>query len=345
MMRISNEKLRQIARELLEQRGVNTEHAEAVVDTLVTTSLRGVDTHGVRLLPLYLKMLDSGKCNSSPRLRFEQCGPTSYSLDADFALGPVAAVAAVKKTAQAAVGYGNATVSVKNANHFGAAGYYAARLADLGMIGMVFSNANALVAPYNGRTAVFGTNPIAIAARGNNDDLFLLDMATSQISYSKVVIHRQNGRPLEPGWVIDTNGAITVDPTQSTFLAPLGGYKGQGLAMAVEILCSVLTNSAFDHEISPVLSPKVENAAHAPSFLFMALDISSFTDPINFRNRLSELIEHVRQAPSTTDGAVLVPGDKELACHRERTRTGIPIDEIFWNELTHDLNYANTATS
>src|SRR6266404_1646901 len=201
------------------------------------------------------------------------------------------------------------------------------------MIGMVFTNTNALVTPYNGSTVVFGTNAIAISAPGEGEDLFLLDMATSQTSFSKVMINRANNHPLEVGWATDGSGAPTLSPAEAVFLSPLGGYKGQGLAMAVQILCALLTNSAFDHELLDVLSSEIDDPRHAPSHLMIGLGIKCFTEVSSFKRRLSALMTHVRAQSSTTGGAIVNPGDKERVCRHQRELHGIPVDCALWKEL------------
>jgi LDH2 family malate/lactate/ureidoglycolate dehydrogenase len=194
-------------------------------------------------------------------------------------------------------------------------------MARQGLLGLVFSNSDALVAPHGGRRPAFGTNPISLAARGEGDDLFCADFATSQVSYSKVRHHRAHGLPLEPGWV--------VAGVEDTVLKPLGGHKGQCLGMMVEILCSLLAGMPLDAELSHLYSEPYD-APRRVAHLFVALDIAAFREPEAFRRDLSRLLGEVRAEPALAGERVLVPGDLEAASAAERRVRGIPLDDEEW---------------
>ena len=187
------------------RRGLPAEHAAYVVDGLLEASLRGIDTHGVRLFPTYLAELDGGRSRARPELRWSG-ERAARTLDAGGALGLVAGRVAADEAVRLARELGVGAVSVRDSNHFGAASVYTLAMARQGVLGLAFTNSDALVAPHGGRRPVFGTNPISLAARGDGDDLFCADFATSQVSYSKVKHHRAHGLPLEPGWVVEGGG-------------------------------------------------------------------------------------------------------------------------------------------
>jgi LDH2 family malate/lactate/ureidoglycolate dehydrogenase len=215
-------------------------------------------------------------------------------------------------------GVGIATVA--NANHFGAASVYTLAMARQGVLGLALSNSDALVAPHGGARAVFGTNPISLAAQGKGDDLFCADFATSQVSYSKVKHHQAHGLPLDPGWVVD--GA----------LKPLGGHKGQCLGMMVEILCALLAGMPLDHELSHLYAPPYDEPRRV-SHLFLALDIAAFRDPQELRGQLSRLMEIVRSQPAAGAERVIAPGDLEEETAMLRRVQGIPLAEEEWQAL------------
>jgi ureidoglycolate dehydrogenase (NAD+) len=322
LKRIPADTLAPILREALLRRGVPEEPAGWVVDGLIGTSLRGIDTHGVRLFPTYIAELDGGRSLPNPDLRFSGEARAARVLDAGHALGLVAGRVAAAEAVRLAKENGVGAVSVRNSNHFGAASVYTLQMAREGVLGFSFTNSDALVAPANGLVPLFGTNPVSLAAAGKGDDLFCADFATSQVSYSKVKHHRAHGLPLEPGWVVESGGEVAA-------LQPLGGHKGQCLGMMVEILCAVLSGMPLDHELSHLYAPPFDEPRRVAHF-FLALDLGAFREPGDFRMDLSRLLAAVRSAPGES---VIAPGDLESEVEAERRANGIPLEDEEWDGL------------
>ncbi len=310
----------------LEEQRLTPEHAGFVADTLVETSLLGIDTHGVRLLPTYALELQGGRANPRPELRFDERLPAVAVLDADDALGVVAGNVAMRSTSARAAKLGIAATAVRNSNHFGAAGHYARIAARTDQIGLVFSNSDALVVPTNGKVPLNGTNPLAVAAPAAGEE-FLLDMATSQTAYSRVKHFLANGLPLPRGWATDASGEDAAASRAVAALLPLGGYKGQGLGMMVQILTTVLTNLPFDAELSHLYEPPYDAPRRVGHF-FVAIEIAAFAEVETFKRRLSELLARFRRSPPAVDGTnVIVPGDLERQSRERRLQTGIPLGQ------------------
>ena len=186
MKYLNPDKARRICEQAVLRRGVSQEQAQWFAHALVDTSLMGIDTHGLRLLPLYLRELDEGRSNPAPLFKvLRQRGGTA-TLDADSALGTVAGMHAARLAAELAVQHGIGAVAVGNSNHFGAASVYGLEIAARGMMCLITTSAAARMAPFNGKKPMFGTNPICFAAPAGKDRTFLFDMATSQISYSQI---------------------------------------------------------------------------------------------------------------------------------------------------------------
>ncbi len=340
------ERLAEIVDRALAARDVPPLHRRYVVEGLVETSLRGVDTHGVRLFPTYLAELDGGRARARPDLRWIGAGSSARVLEAGGALGLVAGRTAVAETVRLAKEHGAAAVAVRDSNHLGAASCYSLRMARQGVLGLAFTNSDALVAPFQGRAKAVGTNPISLAARGEGDDLFCADFATSQASFSRVRAHLEAGRPLGPGWAIDAQGrdlseagsAAGAAAGPPAALSPLGGsagHKGECLGLMVEILTAVLAGEPLDHELTPLYDPPFDRPRRI-AHLFIGLDIGAFTDPADFRGRLSALLRHVRSI-ETRDGArARTPGDPEAEATALRRRGGIPLTEQeleWWHQL------------
>lgn len=330
--------LDRIMRSALLRRGLSAEHAGWVVDGLLETSLRGIDTHGVRLFPTYAAELDGGRSRARPELAWVDAvdggggGKTRAArlLDAGGALGLVAGRFACDEAVRLARENGVGTVAVRNSNHFGAGSVYTLAMARQGVLGLSFTNSDALVAPFNGLRPLFGTNPISMAVQGEGEELFCSDFATSQVSYSKVKHHKAQGIPLQPGWAVTGDGRDVAEAAEEgaevSALKPLGGHKGQCLGMMVEILCAVLTGMPLDHQLSHLYIEPYDEPRKV-SHLFLALDVAAFQSPASFRAGLSRFLDLVREQPAIDGERVVVPGDPEAASTAIRRQEGIPLED------------------
>ncbi len=310
--------VRRVATAALEAKGVK--EAADVAEVLVETSLLGVHTHGIRLLGSYLTELDRGVAVAEPELAVRKDSGSVMHLDAGDALGVVAGLRGVELAVERAKRFGVGVVGVQRSNHFGAAGCYARRIAASGLLGFVTTSAANRVAPFGGTEPLFGTNPIAIAY----GDEFCLDMATSQVCFGEIKERGRTGTPLEPGWAVDSNGLSTTDPALASALAPLGGYKGQGLAMAVTVLTAVLVGGPLDFEMPHIgTADEGRRVAH----LLIAVDPDALGGRDQAGQAMDRLIGAVRSnSPADSDVPVLIPGDPQRA-HRERQlREGIELD-------------------
>jgi LDH2 family malate/lactate/ureidoglycolate dehydrogenase len=327
--RVSADVLSRFMQSALVARRVSPEHAEMLAAGLLRVSLRGVDTHGIRLFPTYISELDGGRARAQPRLEWSQAGGAARRLDADGALGLVAGTIASREAVRVAREQGIAAVSVFDSNHFGAASAFTLEMASAGVIGISMTNADALIAPFGGTRVVSGTNPLSIAVAGDDGEMFCLDMATSQVAYSYIKQWLARGQPVATGWAIrpdgsDAAGARSADEISA--IQPLGGYKGHGLAMAITLLCAGLANMPFDYELSHLYVPPFDTPRQV-AHLFIALDVRAFLDPVVFRRRITEYLRHVRREPPAEGRAVHAPGDLEAIAYRDRVEHGIPMTD------------------
>jgi LDH2 family malate/lactate/ureidoglycolate dehydrogenase len=324
--------LARLMEDALRRRGLPEEHVAWVVDGLLEASLRGIDTHGVRLFPTYLAELDGGRSRARPEFRWLGKAPAARLLDAGHALGLVAGRAACAEAVRLAREQGLGAVAVRNSNHFGAASIYTLEMARQGVLGLSFTNSDALVAPHHGLRPLFGTNPISLAVGGLGEDLFCADFATSQVSYSKVKHLQAQGLPPEPGWAVTADGGDAAQGGGIAALKPLGGYKGHCLGMMVEILCALLAGMPLDHELSHLYAPPYDEPRRV-AHLFLALDVAAFREPGEFRQDLSRLLGIVRGQPAVDGERVIAPGDLESEAAAARRAHGIPMDEEEWRQF------------
>jgi len=247
-------------------------------------------------------------------------------------LGQVISSICVEHAIRLASEHGLGMVTTRESNHFGAAAWWAARIARTGKIGLAFCNASPIVAPWQGREGRFGTNPICMAVPAGRRDPWLLDMATTTVAANRIFKAHTNREPSVPaGWAMDRDGVPTTDTeaAYSGLLMPLGGYKGSGLAMMVEILCGVIGGGAMSTELGGI---RIRGKPVRASQTFLAIDVERMRP--DFRERIDWLIEEVKSAaPAAGYEEVLVANEPELRVERERLVSGIPVPEGTYEAL------------
>ncbi len=333
-------RLRRFSEALLESASVPKQHAALIAECLVASNLRGVDSHGVQLLPVYVEALknDNVDLHTKGALASEAGACAVY--DGMNGLGQVIAAESCNIAVRLAVAHGMGFVTVRESNHFGAAAFWAQRMAQAGMLGIVMCNATPLVAPWQGKEARLGTNPICMALPG--EDIWLLDMATTTVALNRIWKADANHEEEIPaGWAMDKDGVPTTS-TQAAlkgFPMPLGGYKGTGLATMVEILCAVLSGSAMATELGGL---RMKGKKMRVGQAFIAIDVTRFSPLDEFTSRMRRLREMVKDtAPAPGYDEVLMAGEPEWRAEAERSERGIPITVPIWNkllELARSLN-------
>ncbi len=324
-IRVSPEKLSACMKEMLSKVHVRNDVAAYVIEGLVQTSLRGVDSHGVRLLPHYLKGVKGGRINPNPKYVFKRTSASTGMFDADHTFGHAAGMEAARKAVELAKEAGTGHVAVYNSSHFGAAAYYALEIAKHDMIGFSFTNTDALVKSYGGRERFLGNNPIAFTVPCNGEEPLCLDMATSVVTFNKVRQLREAGLKAPSGVGADRNGKETTDTDKITTLLPIGGYKGYGLSLMIEVLCSLLTGMPHGPNIPKMFEAPMSQHRTLGHFV-IAIRIDCFQPILTFKEQMSRLMEELRRSPAMEkDIPIMVAGDPEKKHFIERVKNGIPL--------------------
>lgn len=327
--RYDAERLRQWMLIEMEKRNVAHYVAANVVSSVIETSLRGVDSHGINLFPHYCAVSQSGRINLTPNLIRSQTSASLAILDADWSFGHHAGALAMTYAQELASETGFALVNVTNSSHFGAAAYFSLRAARDDFMSFAFTNADSLVKAHNAKEAFFGTNPVCFAAPMDGEDPLCLDMATSTIPWNRIKNHRIENQSIEPGLAFDADGNTVADPHRAVSLAPTGSYKGFGLGLMVEVICSVLTGGIIGKDIAPMYAniANHRDIRHA----FIALDLSKITDVGRFKAQITDMARRIRSLDPLGMDEVMVPGDPEKKAMSKRTVIGIPV-----NSIVHD---------
>ena len=327
--------------------GMSDAHADTTAEMMVETDLRGVDSHGISMLPSYDKEFRAGRLNMRPVFKTVREMPAIALLDADRSLGHPVSVHAMNLAVDKCLKAGVAVVAVYNSHHFGAAGCYSRIAADRGVIGMVTASTRGVtMVPTFGAEPVMGTNPLAFAAPTKKNSPFELDMATTTVAAGKVKVYKLNHRPLPQGWVVDGCGKAVTEPEDAFHyvfdkpeggITPLGGarevggHKGYGLAVMVHILGGVLAGASF----SPIRNKTQKPSdPHNIGHFFMAIDPKAFRGEGEFEADLDQVIDVLHGAKRADPSQpVLVAGDPEMATRAERLKNGVPVPDDLMGQL------------
>jgi LDH2 family malate/lactate/ureidoglycolate dehydrogenase len=346
-MRVPAPQIREQLLSVLQAWGMSKAHADTTAEMMVETDLRGVDSHGISMLPSYDRELRGGRLNMRPSFKIVREGPAMALIDADASLGHPVSVYAMNLAVDKCRQSGVAVVSVVNSHHFGAAGCYSRIAADRGVIGMVTSATRGVtMVPTFAAEPVMGTNPLAFAAPARRNPPFQLDMATTTVAAGKVKVHKLNHRPVPPGWVVDDQGRAVTDPEEAfryVFERPqggitplggqreVGGHKGYGLAVMVHILGGTLGGASF----SPIRNQTQKPSdPHNIGHFFLTIDPRAFRAAGEFERDLDQVIDVLHGARRADPAQpVLVAGDPEMATRAERLRDGVPIPDDLMDQL------------
>ncbi|RVB78743.1 MULTISPECIES: non-ribosomal peptide synthetase [unclassified Mesorhizobium] len=332
---VTIESLRAYGREALTRAGLSLKGAEIVAEVQLEASLRGQPTHDMVSIPRYAVRIASGKINADPQIRIEHETTTIARIDGDNGPGQWVSTVAMDLAIQKAGRHGVGIVGVRRSNHFGAAGHYVWQAAKNGLIGLCTTNGPLILAPTGGVTPTFGNNPLGVGIPAGRHFPILLDVAMSVAPRGKIGLSVAEGSPLPPGWILDRSGRPSTDlgDLAAGLGVPIGGHKGYGLALVMEVLAGVLSGAGFgsDHH-----QDRLRESAQAPDYghFFMALDPQRFMPASEFTERVDRLIEQTRNG-ERAEGAteILIPGEMELRAREESLREGVRLRSSTYRAL------------
>ena len=328
--------------------GVPEDEARICADVLITSDLRGIESHGVGRLKYYYDRIQAGVHSTTTEMEIVKETETTAVVDGHHGMGHVIAYRSMRLAMDKARSYGLGAVTVRNGNHFGIAGYYPLMAVKEGMMGLAVTNARPSIAPTFGTEPMLGTNPIAFAAPSDLPYPFCFDGATSIAQRGKIEVAARAEKLVPEGWVIDAEGHPATDPVQiledigraAAALLPLGGagellagYKGYDLATMVEILSASLCGGMFMKDLLGF----AEDGSHRPYMLghfFLALDIKCFI-PVEVSRRITGQIMRALQSSRKAPGQdrIYVAGEKECEAERLVRERGIPVNHNLRREL------------
>jgi len=341
-IRVESDALRAFCVRVLRRMDVPEEDARITADVLVSADMRGTSSHGVARLRRYVNGLRDGMMIAQPGTEVVAETPTTVLMDAGGGLGQPVSYRAMERAIEKAERYGTGFATVRNSNHFGIAGYYAMMALDHDCIGISMTNASVLVVPTFGRDAMLGTNPISLAAPAGEEWPFVLDMATSTVPRGKLEVYQRLEKSIPLGWATDETGEPTAETGQvlqnlkeraGGGLLPLGGagellggHKGYGLTLLVDILCGVLPGAAYAN----LVYPKDEEGNSLPSAIghfFGAWRVDAFRPVEAFKDAMDDLQQRLKNAPKAEgQDRIYIHGEKEYEQAEENARRGVPLN-------------------
>ncbi len=319
-------KLYDLTFKILTKAGLNKFSANSVSVGLCEASYRGTDSHGIRLLPHYVNSALLGRKNPKPQFKTKKKYNSLICLDADDAFGHAAGFKAMEIGSKIANKNGIVGISVINSTHPGAMATIIQQGVKNNFIVFGFTNANALILNFNGKDAFFGTNPICFGAPRGKNDFYCLDMATSKISFNKVLSFRENNKKLNLNEVANKSGNITRDPHAANYVLPTGEYKGYGLASMIEILCGIYSGMNYGTSIPDMFNSDMKTKRKISQFYIMIKTDAAISHKL-FLNRMKNLAKEVRSAKNIKGKKVMLPNDPETIKYKINKKRGIKIDK------------------
>jgi LDH2 family malate/lactate/ureidoglycolate dehydrogenase len=319
---------------VLQAAGVDEQESRVVADNLIIASMRGIDSHGIIRLPVYVERLEAGLIAPRTEVSIVRQTPGTCVLDAHNGWGAVAGLNGMREAIARARQVGTGVAVVRRSNHFGIAAYFAQEALAAGMIGVAMTNASASMSPWGGRQPYLGTNPICVAVPAGRERPVIYDGATSVVAIGKLVLAAKKGEKIPPIWAADESGQPTTDPRVAVKVGnmlPMGGYKGYGFSLMVDVLSGILAGAAFGPHIS---SLRKLDAPQDLGHFFAALDIAAFTDPAAFQSEMERMVREIRESPRASGSErIYLPGEIEWEFEERRRQEGIPVPPEVLEEL------------
>lgn len=336
-MKVMPDRLKEMASTILKALAVPNEEAALVAESLVYADMRGIHSHGVNFLKLLSDRIESNMVSIPTRLTLIREDDTTAIIDGGNGLGQVAAKRAMLICIEKARDHGIGLTLARNTNHIGSLAFYTLMAAEQQMVGICACNAAPSMAPWGGAEPFVGTNPLSVAIPSGSEAHVILDMASSVVARGKIRRMEKRKERIPAGWAFDEKGVPTRDPgaaLRGTVL-PIGGPKGFGLALVVDILAGMLSGSSYGPDV------KTFHQLSGPTGIGLfstAIDISRFMPLDEFRQLMASYIESLRKVKKA-DGIsrIYFPGEIEYEEEKRSRAEGVEIDPIVAESLNQIL--------
>lgn len=324
-MRYNIDRIRQLSVKALVDRNLKKEDAELVVDSMLEADVNGVSTHGIRMIHAYADKLNNRQFDIAQPVVIKD-SPSFTVMDSNNIIGAISAAKASLICIDKAKEYGMHTVFAKNCNTFGPAFYYAELMSKAGMIGFVCSNTPAAMPAFNGLEPMLGTNPLAFSCPSKTRGTITLDMATSIVAKSHFSTALANHEKLKEGWALDQNGNPTTDPMEAIkgFVLPMAGFKGYGIAMAIDILSGFLSGAGYLNKVNKFYSQ--DGKGMNVGQMFVAINPKMVYEG-DFLSDMDGYIDTLRKSKVMEGRIIAIPGDDRINKRKLSLESGIELSD------------------
>ena len=324
---------------VLNKAGVRKNEARICAKVLIEADILGMTTHGLSRLKYYVDRMDDGLINAKEKMEVLRDKKTIAVVDGHNAMGQVVAHKSMKLAIKKAKRFGMGCVAVKNSSHYGIAGYYSRMCTEENLVGLSFTNARPAVAPYDGIEPKMGTNPYAIAFPSDEPYPFSIDCATSIWQRGDLEVRAREDRGYVPHSAIATkcdqvtfSQALELMTKGAAALKTIGGHKGYGLSVVIELFCSAFQSGAFLSGLAGYYEGG-EKKPYDVGHFFMCIDPELFVDLDEFRKNVGDVMRELKSTKGIYNREVFVPGEKEYLYSEKVNKKGIEVGEKLMKEL------------
>ncbi|MAH84712.1 MAG: hypothetical protein CBB68_10320 [Rhodospirillaceae bacterium TMED8] len=321
MVRVSLEHLHELITRALVRAGTDPSIAQTVADALIAAEGDGLRSHGLGRVKSYAGQVVSGKVDGKAEPELSEPAGAVIKVDAKSGFAYPAIKLGLDRASELVKENGVACVSVGNSHHSGAFGYHVERMAERGLFTLAFSNSPAGIAPWGGKTPLFGTNPVAFGCPRRDHLPFVVDLSLAKVARGKIKMAADKGESIPEGWAVDAAGNPTTDAKAAMQGSniPLGDAKGYALVLVVEILSAVLTGSNFGWEATSFFT--VDGPPPHVGQLFIVFDAKKFAIA-GFEDRIDLLFSTILEQSGTR-----LPGERRLRIREDNKRYGVEVDD------------------
>ena len=324
--KISAEQLIDVSKTILKRMGVPGKIARITSDVLVRADLRGIHSHGVSRIPVYMRRIKNGAMSANPEIMNIKDSGSTDLIDGGNGLGQYCAYIGMESCIAKAGKTGVGVTGIRNNNHIGMASYFSMMALEHEMIGLTFNNGSAHVSAWGSSDPLIGTNPISIAIPSGADFPVVLDMASTVVSRGKIMLAEKQKEEIPADWAFDSNGFPTTDPLEALkgTLMPIGGYKGYGLSLCIDILSGLLTGALFGPYVPPMAPEGREKLNQG--VLLVAIQIDRFIPVKEFKGKMKDFTDKIKGSKKNPGvKEIFLPGEIEYNREMENRANGIPL--------------------
>lgn len=324
---IAKEELTELVKTALRKAGVPEKSSDIITDITIQAQLRGISSHGVQMIPVYLERIKMGGLDPLAEPVVEKKSDTVWSVDGNGAFGQLAGYCAARLIIENAEKGLPGIAGVRNSNHCGMLAYYTELISSAGAVGFMTTNTNPNVAAFGGAEKILGTNPFSAAFPAEGESI-VIDMATTSLAKGKLYEYARRGQPLPEGCAVDEEGYPVTDPEKALtgVLLPFAGYKGYAVSLMVEMLSGVLTGSGYSRQVYS-LHQAPDRQQNVGMFL-AGVPVGLFLEQQEYNKRIADFMEQVKNSRKAAGvERILFPGELEAEKRRRQLAEGIVVDD------------------